>query len=129
MAPEPERWRARGASATSRLQSWAEILAATHLSFDVRPTYRGQDDFEGAVTRRTIGELRLLDCAATPFLGDRGGALVGANQEGFQSDDILGFQFVCKGVELVREGGRELALSAGDIVVWDGLQPTQVEIV
>jgi AraC family transcriptional regulator, positive regulator of tynA and feaB len=124
-----ERWRVSGSTGASRLQSWSEILAATHLGFDVRPTYRTPDEFRGGVTRRTIGELRLLDCMATPFLGDRGGALIGATGDGFQSDDILGFQFVCKGVELVREGGRQLALQAGDIVVWDGLQPTQVEIV
>jgi AraC-like DNA-binding protein len=124
-----ERWRVSGSTGARRLQSWADILAATHLGFDVRPTYRTPDEFRGAVTRRTIGELRLLDCIATPFLGNRSGALVGATEDGCQSDDILGFQFVCKGVELVREGGRELALQAGDIVVWDGLQPTQVEIV
>ena len=45
------------------------------------------------------------------------------------NEDVLGFQFVCKGVELVREGGRELALQAGDVVLWDGMQPTEVEIV
>ena len=46
-----------------------------------------------------------------------------------QPEDILGFQFVCRGVELVRERGRSVALNAGDIVLWDGLQPTDVEIV
>ena len=30
---------------------------------------------------------------------------------------------------MVREGSRELALSAGDVVLWDGLQPTDVEII
>ena len=48
---------------------------------------------------------------------------------GATNEDVLGFQFVCKGVELVREGGRELALKAGDVVLWDGMQPTEVEIV
>jgi AraC-like DNA-binding protein len=43
-------------------------------------------------------------------------------------ENVLGFQFVCKGVELVREGERQLALKAGDIVLWDGLQPTEIEI-
>jgi AraC family transcriptional regulator, positive regulator of tynA and feaB len=44
-------------------------------------------------------------------------------------ENVLGFQFVYKGVELVREGGRELTLMPGQIVVWDGLEPTEVEIV
>jgi len=126
---EPERWRARGTNLSGRLKCWGDILAATHLSFDVHQTYRTPDVFHGAVTRRAIGELMLVDCAASPFLGNRGRNLIGSEREGAQSDDILGFQFVCKGVELVREGGRELTLSAGDVVLWDGLQPTEVEIV
>jgi AraC family transcriptional activator of tynA and feaB len=95
----------------------------------VRPTHRTPAEFSGAVTRRTIGDLELVDCAASPFLGHRSRAVMGAQREGRRHENILGFQFVGKGVELVREGGRELALQAGDVVLWDGLQPTDVEIV
>ena len=48
---------------------------------------------------------------------------------GDHPEEIVGFQFVRKGVELVRESRREIALTAGDVVLWDGLQPTQVEVV
>ncbi len=95
----------------------------------MRATERTPDDFHGAVTRRAIGELMLVDCAASPFLGDRTSAIVDAQRGAGRSEDILGFQFVHKGVELVREGGRELALTPGDVVLWDGRQPTEVEIV
>ena len=44
-------------------------------------------------------------------------------------ENILGFQLVCKGVETVREGARLLALRPGDVVLWDGHTPTDVEIV
>jgi AraC family transcriptional activator of tynA and feaB len=71
----------------------------------------------------------LVDCAASPFLGHRSDAVIGAQREAARQDNVLGFQFVCKGVELVREGGRELALKPGNVVLWDGLQPTEVEIV
>jgi AraC family transcriptional activator of tynA and feaB len=124
----PERWRARGADTTSRLDSWSEILATTHIAFDVRATSRTPEPFQGAVTRRAIDDLMLVDCAASPFLGHRSQAVIGRATAG-RTDDVLGFQFVCKGVELVREGDRELALKPGDIVLWDGLQPTEVEIV
>jgi AraC-like DNA-binding protein len=123
----PEQWRPRGADTASRLRSWSEILAATHLAFDVRPTYRTPKRFQGLVTRRPIGDLMLVDCAATPFLGNRGSAVIdGASDAG--NGNVLGFQFVCRGVELVREGERQLALQPGDIVLWDGLQPTEIEI-
>jgi AraC family transcriptional activator of tynA and feaB len=125
---QPERWRVRGGDMDARLQSWSEILATTHLRFDVRATFRTPGRFQGAVTRRPIGDLMLVDCAASPFLGRRGTSIITGAADGLH-EDVLGFQFVGKGVELVREGGRELALKAGDVVLWDGMQPTEVEIV
>ncbi|MGH2915480.1 MAG: helix-turn-helix domain-containing protein [Solirubrobacteraceae bacterium] len=124
---EPERWRPRGADLASRMRSWSDILATTHLAFDARPTIHTPSRFEGAVTRRPIGDLMLVDCAASPFLGRRSTAVIDARPPGGH-EDVLGFQFVCKGVELVREGDRELALRPGDVVLWDGLQPTEIEI-
>ena len=126
---QPERWRVRNGPTAHRLASWAEILAATHLAFDVHPTSRTPNEFRGAVARRTIGDLMLVDCAASPFLGHRSRAVMSAQSEDSHDENVLGFQFVHKGVELVREGDRELALTPGDVVLWDGLQPTDVEIV
>ena len=123
----PERWRPRGADTAARLRSWSDILATTHLAFDVRPTFRTPSRFQAAVTRRPIGDLMLVDCAASPFLGHRSAAVID-HHPGSGHENVLGFQFVCKGVELVREGDRELALKPGDVVLWDGLQPTEIEI-
>lgn len=125
----PERWRVNGGTIGSRLQSWSEILAETHLAFEVHGTERTPGQFRGAVTRRAIGDLMLVDCAASPFLGHRSQSVMSTHGAQTLHESILGFQFVCKGLELVREGNRELALKAGDVVLWDGLEPTQVEIV
>jgi AraC family transcriptional activator of tynA and feaB len=128
MSWPPERWRARGSDTASRLKSWSAILADTHLAFDVRATRRTPSTFVAAVTQRRIGDLTLLDCAASPFLGHRGPSVIGSPPAA-RHEDVLGFQFVGRGVELVREGERELALRPGDMVLWDGRQPTEVEIV
>ncbi len=127
--PQPGRevWRIRGGDPATRMRSWSEILAATHLAFDVRATPRTPERFQGAVTRRAIGDLMLVDCAASPFVGKRSQPVIGGRAAA-TNEEVFGFQFVCKGVELVREGERELALNAGDIVLWDGMQPTEVEI-
>jgi AraC-like DNA-binding protein len=122
-----ERWCPRGADPATRLRSWSEILAATHLAFEVKPTLRTPGRFQAVVTRRPIGDLMLVDCAASPFLGHRDSQVIAARSE-FVHEHVLGFQFVCKGVELVREGDRQLALRPGDMVLWDGLQPTEIEI-
>jgi AraC family transcriptional activator of tynA and feaB len=124
----PERWRARGVDISSRLKSWSQILAETHLAFDVRPTRRTPNEFVAAVTRRPIGDLMLVDCAASPFVGHRGDAVIGP-AGGAPHEDVIGFQFVGRGVELVREGEREMALEPGAMVLWDGMQPTEIEIV
>ena len=69
-----------------RLQSWSEILSATHLTFDVHPTFRTPEDFRGAVTRRAIGELMLVDCTSSPWHGHRGRVQIG----GQDGDDAIG---------------------------------------
>jgi len=125
---EPERWTVTGTGVTRRLDSWSEILATTHLAFDISATHRTPATFAGAVTRRAIDDLMLVDCAASPFRGRRTAAAVGSGGAA-PHENILGFQFVWKGVERVREGSRELMLTPGDIVLWDGLLPTDVEIV
>ncbi len=123
-----QRWRARGNDVVGRLRSWSDILADTHLAFDVRATRRTPATFAAAVTRRPIGDLMLLDCAASPFVGHRGDAVIGSSSPA-PHEDVLGFQFVGRGVELVREGDRQMALEPGAMVLWDGLQPTEIEIV
>lgn len=126
---EPERWRVSDGSLSSRLDRWSEILATTHVAFDVAATSRTPKDFRAAVARRWIADLALVDCTASPFLGRRSASVIATETTQAQQEDILGFQMVCRGTELVGETGRQLALTAGDVVLWDGLQPTEVEIV
>ena len=121
---EPERWHLRDVPSAHGLDAWTEILRTTHLSFDVLLTPRTPEKFNGAVSRRRFGDLALVDCASSPWLGRHGKAVYGDEPE-----PIVGFQFVRKGVELVRESGREVTVTAGDIVLWDGWQPTEVEVV
>jgi AraC family transcriptional regulator, positive regulator of tynA and feaB len=123
-----ERWTVHGNGLAGRLDSWSEILASTHLSFEIKATHRTPAAFAGGVTRRVIDDLTLLDCAASPFMGNRGIAEIGAGGPSAK-ENVLGFMFVVKGVEIVREGGRERTLTPGQMVMWDGLQPTGIEIV
>jgi len=126
---EGERWSVSGVGSAQRLESWSEILAATHVAFEVRRTWRTPSRFQGVVTRRRLDGLMLVDCAATPFVGHRNTGLIDGGAAQRAREAILGLQFVARGVELVRERGRRLAVSAGDVVLWDGLQPTEVEII
>jgi AraC family transcriptional activator of tynA and feaB len=120
----PERWRLRTALSVRALEEWTDILAETHLRFDVRSTQRTPSTFYGAVTRRRFGDLALVDCAASPFLARSGTATAAQRDAG-----VFGLQFVRKGVEQVRERSRELSLTAGDVMLWDGLMPVEIEVI
>ncbi|HTU31510.1 MAG TPA: helix-turn-helix domain-containing protein [Solirubrobacteraceae bacterium] len=124
----PERWSARGGDVASRLDSWSEILEGTHLHFEISPTHRTPAGFRGNVVRRAMGDIVLVDCASAPFRGRRDRSTIGAAGP-VAKENVLGFQFVCRGVETVHEGDREMTLSPGSIAIWDGLQPTDIEIV
>ena len=120
----PERWRLRTALSVRALEEWTGILAETHLPFDVRSTQRTPSTFYGAVTRRRFGDLALVDCASSPFLARSGSASTGQRDAA-----VFGLQFVRKGVEQVRERSRELSLTAGDVMLWDGLMPVEIEVI
>ena len=124
---DPERWSVSAGSLPGRLDAWSEILAGTHVAFDVRPSPHTPTNFRGVVKRRRFGQLAVVDCAASPFRGHRTSALVD-DSPGGREDAVLGLQLVCRGVETVKEGARELALTPGDIVLWDGQQPTEIEV-
>jgi len=121
---EPERWRMRTTLGAHALDQWTDILAETHLQFDVCSTQRTPATFYGAVTRRRFGDLALVDCGCSPFLGRSlttyGNALPA---------EIFGLQFVRKGIECVRERSRELNLGAGDVILWDGLMEVEIEVI
>jgi AraC family transcriptional regulator, positive regulator of tynA and feaB len=121
---DPERWRLRTALSVRALEEWTDILAETHLRFDVRSTQRTPSTFYGAVTRRRFGDLALVDCASSPFLARSGSATTTQRDAG-----VFGLQFVRKGVEQVRERSRELSLTAGDVMLWDGLMPVEIEVI
>lgn len=124
----PQRWSARGRDVDSQLNSWSDVLESTHLHFEVSPTYRTPARFRGGVVRRAMGDIMLVDCVSVPFRGRRDSATIGATGP-IAREDVVGFQVLRKGIETVREAGREMTLRQGSIAIWDGLQPTDIEIV
>ena len=122
---EPERWRLRTALGSQALDQWTDILSRTHLQFDVCSTHRTPSTFYGAVTRQRFGDLALVDCGCSPFLGRSLSTMYASSRPA----EIFGLQFVRKGVEQIRERSRELSLRAGDVILWDGLVPVEVEVV
>lgn len=120
----PERWQVRGdAGRRGADEKWADVLAATHVSFDVRFTHRTPRRFDGSVVRRRIGELTLVDCVCTPFLGRRGTVM------GDPGESSIGFQTVRRGAEQIRFKSAAHTVTPGEAVIWDGAHAVDVEVV
>jgi AraC family transcriptional regulator, positive regulator of tynA and feaB len=117
-----ERWRVDSRSGPRSAALWEEALAETHATFDVR--LPPGDGFAGVVQRRRLGQLTLLDCRCTPFVGRRGPAVL---HDG--AHDQVGVQMVRQGRERAWSRGREVLLAAGDMTIWDGARPGGIEIV
>ena len=114
----------RGVPAAQGMQEWADILSITHVGFDVEATPRTPSTFRGAVSRRRFGDLMLVDCTSSPWKGHRSPLLAEATTE-----SLIGFQFVRRGVEHIRDNRYETALTAGDVIIWNGWQPVDVEVI
>ena len=109
-----------------RARSLVGILAATHLAVRraARPSARPRTSAAPSPAG-AIGDLMLVDCAASPFLGHRGRAVMPPRSD----EEVLGFQFVCKGVETGPRAARASwpdGRRRGDL---GRHQPTDVEIV
>ena len=120
----PEHWHVRGVPTDAGLEQWADILSITHLGFDVEATPRTPETFRGSVTRRRLGDLMLVDCTSSPWLGRRSAEVIEQAPA-----PVIGFQFLRRGMEQVRDRGNEVNLTAGDVIVWNGWQPVDVEVV
>lgn len=104
-------------------RQWEDVLAATHVAFDVGFTHRTPGVFAGRVERRRFGDLMVVDCRCVPFAGRRG-AFTGDPGESY-----IGFQTVRRGVERIRGDGGEQTVGRGEAVVWDGTEAVDVEVV
>jgi len=122
LAP-PERWRMRSKLGDHALSEWTDILAQTHLRFEVSATERTPPTFCGVVTRRRFGGLAMVDCGCSPFLGRSV-----SGEQGERTAEVFGLQFIRRGVESVRERSHEINLRAGDMVLWDGRTKVEIEV-
>ncbi|AEA25883.1 helix-turn-helix domain-containing protein [Pseudonocardia benzenivorans] len=119
---DAERWRVDPASA-SPVPEWEGVLAATHVSFDVKLPDSGR--FAGHVERRHLGALDLVECTCAPFAGRRTSAVMGDPGE-----DHIGLQMVLHGSEkVIRSRTEEHVLQAGSVGLWDGSRAVGVEVV
>jgi AraC family transcriptional activator of tynA and feaB len=119
-----ERWQVPAGRARAAAE-WGDVLAATHVAFDVRfPDAAGA--FSGTVERRRVGPLHLVDCMCMPFAGQRSTAVMGRGT----GEGSIGLQIVRRGAErVIRSRTQSHVLEAGAVGMWDGARAVGVEVV
>ena len=117
-----ETWATCGLQPVSRVETWHDALAETHVRFDVAVPQPSRATFNAELTRRRFGELALIDCAVDPCSGHRG------RQEVAVDPGWAGVLVIGAGRERVVQAGHKLLLGPGDCVVWDGDQPVDFEV-
>jgi AraC-like DNA-binding protein len=114
-----ERWELSGPSVA--LDEWAGVLATTHVAFETEPTERTPRVFKALVTRRAVGDLMLVDCDTFPFVGHR-------RRVDDASSELVGLQIVRRGSEAVSTNGHRHVSSPGDVKVWVGWEPVDIDV-
>jgi AraC-like DNA-binding protein len=99
-----------------RLAAWRELVNRVFLPLAITP----QDDraFEGTVTGRTLGGMRVWRITASPMTAVRGPRHIEASG----SDDYLLALHVAGTARAVQDG-RELVLGPGDFALFDSSRP------
>jgi AraC-like DNA-binding protein len=114
-------WSTRGIAPARQFATWREAVSETHLAWDLPA--RRQPAFQARIRPRTLGPVSLIECACDPCHGRRGPVEIARSDEA-----CYGILHVVRGHELVRQGGREARLEAGDLTLWDSTRPIDFSI-
>jgi AraC-like DNA-binding protein len=97
------------------LDAWSEALGRTHVPFSLTPARdTGRHDFSASVRAQSVGEMSLVDVVTAPYGGRRTLRHVHASPR-----DVVVFQYIAAGRQVVRQGDDVLTVGSGDLLVWD----------
>lgn len=98
-----------------RQDVWESFISTTHVDMSVRLDEPDSGrEFQGAIRRRWLNDLALVDCECDPCSGTRSRSRVAAS-----TADYVAILFNRAGVEFVSQGEQQKEMRPGDAVVWD----------
>lgn len=112
-APAPVRiWSAAQFPEHQRYDAWANALSSYFLPWSI--TSCGQRDCSATVRQFDLGGCKLIHCETDPLSGVRTLGDIGRTD-----GDFFNVLYIVSGVEYLRFHDREVALRAGEYVLWD----------
>mgnify|MGYP001340842288 CR=1 FL=1 len=118
-----ERWTLQTFPPDQRVEGWREVVDQTHLPWSVRATAPTGPSFDALVRRRRIGPLSLVDCVCDPCSGSRR-----ASEISRTDGEYIGALLVLQGSERIGHSSRDASLTAGELVLWDGVRPSEFAV-
>lgn len=110
-----DRWDLARAGGGGKGDGWREILACGYVPFDVRPAPRAGETFDAWVSRRSLGDVAMVESAHGCGRGRRGRAEIAG-----PTGELLGVSVLRRGRLALTLGEDWVVLSAGQALVWDG---------
>jgi AraC family transcriptional activator of tynA and feaB len=105
-------WTASALPESQRFDAWASVLSDYFLPWSV--TSRTRPHYAAAVRQYDLGGCKFIQCRSDPVSGVRR-----AGEIGRTSGDFFNVLYIVSGTEYLRFHDREVALSAGQCVLWD----------
>lgn len=109
-------WSTRPFRPAQQFARWREAVDATHLAWDI--ALRRPSAFAAKLKRQSLGGANMIECVCDPCAGKRREPEIARSDEGY-----YGVLHVMQGREMLRQGGREAWLKAGDFVLLDSTRP------
>jgi len=118
-----ERWAIDTLPVKERFEGWREVLAETHVPWDLGSSRAASPHYRAWVERRRVAELKIVDCGCDPCAGTRGSQEVAVTD-----DEWAVVLFNLQGREIFEQSGHCSELGPGASVLWQSTQPARFTV-
>lgn len=115
-------WQTASVPSADRYAAWEDMLRNVYGSW--QPGRAPGESFDAAMVHHSIGGFQIVDCLCDPCEATRTRADISKDGK-----EALTIQLVLSGREHFTIDEKRIALGAGDVLIWNTLQPMQFEVV
>ncbi|MCW0211784.1 MAG: helix-turn-helix domain-containing protein [Pseudonocardia sp.] len=113
-----------GVPEAEREELWEHVVSETHVGMSLRfAADRPRRPFHGAVRRRRVGDLSLVDAECDPCGGTRGRSRIAGSE-----DDLVAVLVTRSGGELLARGEAQADLRPGSLLIWESHRPARFAV-
>ena len=114
-------WNSSDFARRDRFPAWEAAVSEAYLPWMM--VRAPGDEFAARISRRSIGDFRLIDCLCDPVQGQRRTRDIARSE-----DEYYSVLYIVGGREHLRIRDREVLLGAGDFVLWDSAGTTEFTV-